>query len=140
NHFSYAQTYDRRWFPGDAANLAIGQGFLQTTPLQLAMAYGAIADGGTVLRPHVLKCLAQLDVSQPTVVDRACRSGVVPKSALQKVLGRVNARPEALAFIDNAMKGTVQSGGTAADAFAGFPLDKVQVAGKTGTAQMAPKQ
>ena len=36
NRFSYAQTYDRRWFPGDAANLAIGQGFLQTTPLQLA--------------------------------------------------------------------------------------------------------
>ncbi len=140
NRFSNAQTYDRRWFPGDAANLAIGQGFLQATPLQLASAYAAVANGGTVYRPHVLKCLAQLDVSQPTVVDDACESGHVPKTATPKVLDRVDVTPGALSFIEASMKGTVEGEGTAAAAFDGFPLDKVEVAGKTGTAQMMPKQ
>jgi penicillin-binding protein 2 len=140
NRFSYAQTYDRRWFPGDAANLAIGQGFLQTTPLQLASAYAAIANRGTVYRPHVLKCLAQLDVSQPTVVDQACGSGVVPKSAQPKVLQRVRVSPGALGFIEGSMRGTVRDEGTAAAAFHGFPIDRVDVGGKSGTAQMKPKQ
>jgi penicillin-binding protein 2 len=140
NHFSQAQTFDRRWFPGDAANLAIGQGFLQTTPLQLANAYAAIANRGTVYRPHVLKCLAQLDVSQPTIVDDACSDGLVPSSAKPKVLSRAAVSPSALAFMEGSMKGTVQGEGTAANAFSGFPLDKVDVAGKSGTAQMKPKQ
>ena len=140
NTFSQAQTFDRRWFPGDSANLAIGQGFLQTTPLQLASAYAAIANRGTVYRPHVLKCLAQLDVSQPTIVDDACEDGTVPKSAAPRVLKRVDVAPGALAFLEGSMKGTVQGEGTAANAFGGFPLDKVDVAGKSGTAQMKPKQ
>jgi penicillin-binding protein 2 len=138
--FSDAQTYDRRWFPGDAANLAIGQGFLQTTPLQLASAYAAIANRGTVYRPHVLKCLAQLDVSQPTVVDEACGSGVVPRSATPKVLQRVDVAPGALSFIEGSMYGTVRDSGTAAAAFNGFPIDSIDVGGKSGTAQMKPKQ
>ncbi|HYZ92694.1 MAG TPA: penicillin-binding protein 2 [Actinomycetota bacterium] len=140
NRFSYAQTYDRRWFPGDAANLAIGQGFLQMTPLQLAIAYASIANGGTVYRPHVLKCLAQLNVSRPTVVDEACRAGLVPKAASPKVMGRVEIPPGAFTAIEQAMSGTVRDEGTAAGAFTGFPLDRVFVAGKTGTAQMKPKQ
>lgn len=138
--FSYAQTYDRRWFPGDSANFAIGQGFLQVTPLQLATAYGAIENGGILVRPHVMKCLAQLDVSQPTNVDHACHNGRVPSTAKDKVIGRVNVKPEALSYIENAMSGTVRGSGTAADAFQGFPLDKIFVGGKTGTAQMKPKQ
>ena len=140
NRFSDAQTYDRRWFPGDAANLAIGQGFLQTTPLQLASAYAAIANRGTVYRPHVLKCLAQLDVSQPTVPEQACRSGTVPRSAQPKVLQRLDIAPGALGFMEGSMKGTVRDQGTAASAFDGFPMDRVDVAGKSGTAQMKPKQ
>jgi len=140
NRFSYAQTFDRRWFPGDAANLAIGQGFLQSTPLQLAVAYGAIANGGTVYRPHVLKCLAQLNVSRPTVVDEACKSGTVPKAALPKVTGRVDIPPTAFSVIENGMAGTVRGEGTAAAAFTNFPLDRVFVSAKTGTAQMKPRQ
>jgi penicillin-binding protein 2 len=139
-HFANSETYDRRWFDGDAANLAIGQGFLEATPLQLATAYGAIANGGTLMRPHVLKCMAQLDVSVPTNVEHACATGRVPASAREKALGRVTAKPEALQFIENAMAGTVRGSGTAADAFAGFPLDQIFVAGKSGTAQNPPKQ
>lgn len=140
NRFSYAQTYDRRWFPGDAANLAIGQGFLQSTPLQLAVSYAAIANGGTIYRPHVLKCLAQLNVSRRTVVDEACGSGIVPKAASPKVIERVDIAPGAFSLIENGMAGTVRGDGTSAGAFEGFPLESVFVAGKTGTAQMKPKQ
>ncbi|MGH2760682.1 MAG: penicillin-binding protein 2 [Actinomycetota bacterium] len=140
NRFSYAQTFDRRWFPGDAANLAIGQGFLQATPLQVAQAYAAIANGGRLYRPHVMKCLAQLNVSRQTVVDDACRSGVAPRSAKPKLLGRVDVEVDALSFLEDAMTDTVRGQGTAADAFSGFPLEEVKVAGKTGTAQMQPKQ
>lgn len=140
NHFSYAQTFDRRWFPGDSANLAIGQGFLQTTPLQLASAYAAIANRGTVYRPHVLKCLAELDVSQTVVVDDACDDGLVPESAKPKVIDRVDVPPGVLAFLERSMKDTLQGEGTAANAFSGFPLDQVDVSAKSGTAQMKPKQ
>jgi penicillin-binding protein 2 len=140
NFFSTAQTFDRRWFDGDAANLAVGQGFLQATPIQLATAYSAVANGGVLMRPHVLKCMAQLDVSVPTNVDQACSKGRVPKTAAEQALGRVSASPEALQYIENAMTGTVRGSGTAADAFAGFPLDQIFVAGKTGTAQNPPRQ
>lgn len=140
NRFSYAQTFDRRWFPGDTVNLAIGQGFLQVTPLQLASVYAAIANGGTVYRPHVMKCLAQLDVSRATDVDEACRTGIVPDTASPKVLTRLEAAPGALRFIEEGMTGTVVGSGTAASAFSGFPHDQVYVSAKSGTAQMNPKQ
>src|SRR5207302_9071868 len=44
---------NRPWSVGDNVNLAVGQGDVQVTPLQLAVAYSAIANGGTVVRPHV---------------------------------------------------------------------------------------
>ena len=44
---------ERPWSTGDNVNLAVGQGDLQATPLQLADAYAAIANGGTVVRPHL---------------------------------------------------------------------------------------
>ena len=44
---------DRPWSVGDNENLAVGQGDVQVTPLQLAVAYSAIANGGTVVTPHI---------------------------------------------------------------------------------------
>jgi penicillin-binding protein 2 len=93
-----------------------------------------------VYRPHVLKCLAQLDVSRPTIPDRACRDGIVPDGAAAKVISRVKISPSAFALVQQGMAGTVVNEGTAAQAFEGFPLDRVRVMGKSGTAQMAPKQ
>src|SRR5205823_14273922 len=43
----------RIWYEGYSVNLSIGQGYLAVTPLQLAVAYSALANGGTVVRPHV---------------------------------------------------------------------------------------
>ena len=45
------------WYEGQTINLSIGQGLLQVTPLQLAVAYSALVNGGTVVRPHVAKAI-----------------------------------------------------------------------------------
>src|SRR6201999_3385836 len=48
---------DKPWTPGDNVNLAVGQGDLQATPLQLAVAYSAIANNGTIVKPHLAKAV-----------------------------------------------------------------------------------
>src|SRR5205807_4980515 len=45
------------WYEGQTINLSIGQGYLQVTPLQLAVAYSALVNGGTVVRPHVAQAI-----------------------------------------------------------------------------------
>src|SRR5690606_20921182 len=51
------------WARGDAINLAIGQGYLVATPLQMANVYAAIANGGTLYQPHLLLDIVKLDGS-----------------------------------------------------------------------------
>ncbi len=109
------------WRQGDAINASIGQGLTSITPLQLAVAYAAIANGGTRYRPQVAKALVGQD-------------GAVTEFA-PEVLGQVAVDPSTLGFLTTAMRG-VTSRGSAAAAFAGFPLDRVPVAGKTGSAQV----
>lgn len=106
---------------GDAANFSIGQGDMIATPLQLARAYAAIANGGTVWQPQIAKAFIRPD---GTVVDRLEpeKAGTLPVS--NRVLTYMR---EALADVPRR--------GTAAGAFSGFPLDKVAVAGKTGTSE-----
>jgi penicillin-binding protein 2 len=115
-----------RWQGGDNLNIAIGQGDLQVSPLQLALGYAAVANGGTVYRPHVGE--AVLD----PVSGRAVRT-VAPR-----VEGVARVPGGALAAVAQALA-TVPTGGTATSAFAGFPLDRFPVAGKTGTADLPPK-
>ena len=50
---SFLKTQHYPWTEGQTINLSIGQGYLQVTPLQLAVAYSALVNGGTVVRPHV---------------------------------------------------------------------------------------
>ncbi len=109
------------WEPGQAAIAAIGQGYISVTPLQLADAYVALANGGTLYSPRIGRAL----VSPSGHVDRRINPPVV---------AHVPASKDTLSYIRGALAGVVTSG-TAAGAFAGFPLNKVCVAGKTGTAQ-----
>lgn len=110
------------WREGDAVNAAIGQGLTATTPLQLGVAYSAIANGGIVRRPTVARALVT-------------PGGEVVREIQPEETGRVTDTA-ALRFLRRALAGVPAVGGTAATAFAGFPLDRFPVAGKTGTAQV----
>lgn len=112
----------RQWNPGDTVNMAIGQGDLLVTPLQLAVGYSAIANGGKVLEPHVL--------------ERVQGSGTAPGYSQKTVVrSRTKTTTSDLSLMRTALREVITSG-TGASAFRGFPVD---VAGKTGTAQVAGK-
>jgi penicillin-binding protein 2 len=115
---------DRPWSGGDAVNLAVGQGDLQADPLQMAVAYAAIANGGDVVRPHV-----GLEVRDP-------RGGVVQEidPGPQRHL---DIKPQYRQAILEGIHMAAQSpGGTSYAVFGNFP---VPMAGKTGTAERAPQ-
>jgi penicillin-binding protein 2 len=113
------------WLPGQAIIASIGQGYVTVTPLQLASAYAALANGGTLYSPRIGEALLS-----PT--------GKVVQHINPPVLGHLPASGATLAYIRSALQGVITSG-TAAGTFGGFPLGKVCVAGKTGTAQVFGK-
>jgi penicillin-binding protein 2 len=114
------------WEPGQAAIAAIGQGYVTVTPLQLANAYVALANGGTLYSPRIGEAL----ISPVT--------GKVVQQINPPVVRHLPVSGYTLAYIRNALAGVVTQG-TAAGAFGGFPLNRVCVAGKTGTAQLFGK-
>jgi penicillin-binding protein 2 len=110
----------RPWSVGDNENLAVGQGDLNATPLQLAVAYSAIANGKAVVRPHVGLRVEAANGAVLQTID--------PPPARQ-----VSIAPQNLDAIRTGLRLAASSpGGTSADVFSGFPE---QVYGKTGTAQ-----
>jgi penicillin-binding protein 2 len=111
---------------GDAVNFAIGQGDTIVTPLQLARAYAALSNGGTLYEPRVAKAIVSPD-------------GTVLKKIPPKVAGHVDASKASLDYVDTALQGTPQVG-TLAWKFTDFPLDKVHIRGKTGSAEVYGKQ
>ncbi|HEY3958225.1 MAG TPA: penicillin-binding protein 2 [Streptosporangiaceae bacterium] len=114
------------WEPGQAAIAAIGQGYVSVTPLQLANAYAALANGGKLYSPRVGEALLS-------------PSGKLVKRINPPLIRHLPVAKNTLAYMRSALAGVVTSG-TAAGAFGGFPLNKVCVAGKTGTAQVFGKQ
>jgi len=110
---------------GDAINFSVGQGDSLLTPLQLATIYAAVANGGTLHQPRVVKAVVAKDGTvQPIDGD---------------VRGQIPVDPQTLDYLRDALR-QVPERGTAASAFAGFPLDQVPVAGKTGTAEVQNKE
>lgn len=111
---------DRPWSVGDAINLSVGQGDLQASPLQLALAYATLANGGSVVRPHLAKEI---------------------QDELGRVITEFDPEPKRQIDIDPAFRQVIMDGlrdaamvspGTSADIFSSFPID---IAGKTGTAE-----
>jgi penicillin-binding protein 2 len=104
------------WTEGQTINLAIGQGALQVSPLQLAVAYSALVNGGTVVRPHV--------------------GGAVIEGGTVKALHYKPVRKLKLVDAEAIRQGLYMAAhdpaGTSAGVFGSFPIP---VAGKTGTAE-----
>jgi len=102
---------------GQAVNLAIGQGALEVSPLQLAVAYSALINGGKVVRPHV--------------GEAVIRNGVRHKLPFPPVR-RVKLSPYTWAIREGVYDAANNPSGTSFPVFGGFPI---KVAGKTGTAE-----
>ena len=115
-----------RYTLGNHVDLSIGQGEMVVTPLQLAVAYAALANGGTVLEPRLAKAVIGPD-------GKVVRRIVPPKK------GSLPVSQEVLAYMRDALTG-VPTEGTAVSAFRGFDFGRLRVAGKTGTAQVFGKQ
>jgi penicillin-binding protein 2 len=111
---------ERPWSAGDNVQLAVGQGDLQTNPLQMAIAYAALGNGGTIVTPHV---------------------GLEVQDAAGRALKEFDPEPQRQVKINPAYRAAIMEGlheaaqapgGTSAPIFEGFPIE---IAGKTGTAE-----
>ena len=111
---------DRPWSVGDNINLSIGQGDLSVTPLQLAVAYATVANGGYVVKPHLGRRIEDADgrVLQELETPRRRR---VPIEPLHRQ-----------AIMDGLVGAANGPGGTSTAVFEGF---EIPIAGKTGTAE-----
>ena len=118
---SGANLTDRPWTPGDNINLAVGQGDLQANPLQMAVAYSAIANGGRIVTPHVGLRVEDNDGRVLQKIEPGAR-----RSA--RHLGRPRGRRSCRGC---APRRTTRAARRPA-VFEGFPIT---VAGKTGTAE-----
>jgi len=126
-HERYPDAFpDGDWFPGDFVLMTIGQGDTLVTPLQLAAAFAALQNGGRICVPHVLDRVVDQEGDQVRRYRPRCGD-------------ELPFDPAHLTYVREALTDTVRSG-TAAGAFAGFPFGSVWVAGKTGTAEVEPKQ
>lgn len=108
--------FDQGWFLGDTLHLAIGQGYIQATPIQVNMATVAVANGGVKVTPSLVRQAHQKDGKNVEVVGKSVSLAVSPKT---------------LAIVREGMKLACQAGGTAWPFFnAGY-----SVGCKTGTAE-----
>ncbi len=108
------------WYPGETISVAIGQGATTVTPLQLVNAYAALANGGRLWTPQVVRQVVDLD-------------GRVVRERQRRLLGRTPTTPETRAAIMRGLVGVVEDKkGTAY----GHRLKEIRMAGKTGTAQV----
>jgi penicillin-binding protein 2 len=112
----------QQWLPGDTVNMAIGQGDLLVTPLQLTSVYAALGNGGKVMKPHLLKAVLGAD-------------GKATLAFQPQVSYDASLSAGDLSVMRQALLGVTRSG-TGASAFSSFPI---AVAGKTGTAQVKGK-
>jgi penicillin-binding protein 2 len=122
---TFTHLIDQIWKPGYSVQLAIGQGDLTVTPIQMARFYAMVANGGQLVTPHVVE-----DVELPTSDPRS-----------PTILRRFAAQPPTSSGIDPSALRVVQEGlyeathssiGTSSGVFGNFP---VSIAGKTGTAE-----
>jgi penicillin-binding protein 2 len=111
---------DRPWSVGDNINLAIGQGDLQVTPLQLAVAYATVANGGYVVKPHLGRRIEDADGRVLQELETPARKKLPIDPAYRQ------------AIMDGLTGAANAPGGTSTPVFAGF---RIPVAGKTGTAE-----
>ena len=108
------------WYPGETPSVAIGQGYLTVTPLQLANMMATVANGGTLYRPRLVSRVESIEG------QRVYEQG-------PEVIRTIELKPETLTRVRNALADVVQ-GAAGTGKAARSPI--IALAGKTGTAQV----
>lgn len=118
-----AEKQHRKWYPSETISVAIGQGPLIVTPLQVANMMAAIANGGTVYQPHVVR-----------YIDRVQPDGTMKRfHVTPRVIHKVPLSPAALHAVRRGLWKVVnEEGGTGGNA----RVAGLDIAGKTGTVQV----
>lgn len=127
NYFTSYSDTDRSWQGGDNTNLAIGQGDLLVTPIQMAAAYAGITQNGSVWRPHVLKSVKS-GVGTGSVIDYNSEVSV-----------SVDENQDYLNLVKEGLKGVIYEE-SEAQASHFTNLTGITVAGKTGSAETNKSQ
>ena len=121
----------KQWNPGDTLNAAIGQGDNNYTPMQIARYLSAIANGGTVVKPTLIKTIIKPDGTE--VPREEIENYTNEKLGIQNEDDGITINPETINIAKEGMRmATSEAGGTAYSIFKNF---KVEVAGKTGSAE-----
>jgi penicillin-binding protein 2 len=115
-------TYGETWVTGDTFNAAIGQGFILTTPLQILNATAAVANGGELYRPQIVREIRDAD-------------GNLVRAFTPDLIRKLPVSPETIEIVRRGMRGAVTHGTAMAANLGG-----VAVAGKTGTAEFPGKR
>jgi len=113
--------YNEKWMGGETLSVGIGQGAMLVTPLQLAVGYAALVNGGVLLKPQILKEMKQPDGKPLTPFQRQEKA-------------KVSLSPSVIEPIRAGLEAVVQKKGGTAFWHANSSL--VNIAGKTGTAQV----
>jgi len=122
---TFESDWDRAWNPGDSIQLSIGQKDLLVTPLQMAAFYAMLANGGSVVTPHLVSSVEQpRATASPRVVLRRFAPPLPKPSGVD---------PAALAAVrDGLFRATHGASGTSAGVFGSYVIP---ISGKTGTAE-----
>jgi penicillin-binding protein 2 len=110
--------YRQPWFPGETVSVAIGQGYVTVTPLQLANMMAAVANGGKLYRPRIVAKVESVD-------------GATVREYGPELIRKIDLKPDTLKRVQEALADVVKvgTGGMARSSI-------VDIAGKTGTAQV----
>jgi penicillin-binding protein 2 len=137
------------YFTGDNVQLAIGQGLLSASPLQLAVGYSAIASKGNVMKPEIVKAVWQPgvpDSKTPGYADLSEAKLARPANVAGEIVRQLPLPEESWSEIDNGLRRVITGPGTTSDyyhsttgekLFYTYPSSAIPLAGKTGTAQGA---
>jgi penicillin-binding protein 2 len=137
------------YFTGDNVQMAIGQGLLSASPLQLAVGYSTIANKGSVLRPEIVKAIWEPGVPDAAVqgfVDLSRAKLAEPANVGGEIMRQLPLAEESWQEIDRGLSRVITGPGTTSDyyhsttgenLFYNYPGDAIPLAGKTGTAQGA---
>jgi len=109
--------FGEHWYPGDTANMSIGQGYLEVSPLQMASLISMLANGGVIYKPFIVK----------KIIDGR---GKIIETFQPKVIEKPRISPETLSIVRGGLREAVLSGTSQVVKFKGL-----SVAGKTGTAE-----